>query len=237
MASVSTTPIIALDVPSTDDALRVVSSLGDRCRFYKIGTELFTAAGPEVVRRVRENGCDVFLDLKLHDIPNTVRGAARSASRLGATLLTVHASGGREMIEAAVEGGGETLGILAVTVLTSFDDSSLEVATGRAGVRVSDEVTRLAGVALEAHSHGIVCSGAEARLVRDRFGEKLAVLVPGIRLSGGAAHDQRRVVTPREAVAAGASYIVVGRAVTGATDPRAAMDAILTELDGAGSLA
>src|SRR6185503_10199524 len=143
MANMSTTPIIALDVPSTDDALRIVSALGDRCRFYKIGTELFTAAGPEVVRCVRESGCEVFLDLKLHDIPNTVRGAARSASRLGATLLTVHASGGREMIEAAVEGGGETLGILAVTVLTSFDDSSLGVATGRPGLRVSDEVTRL----------------------------------------------------------------------------------------------
>jgi orotidine-5'-phosphate decarboxylase len=237
MANVSTTPIIALDVPSTDDALRIVSALGDRCRFYKIGTELFTAAGPEVVRRVRDSGCEVFLDLKLHDIPNTVRGAARSASRLGATLLTVHASGGREMIEAAVEGSGETLGILAVTVLTSFDDSSLEVATGRPGLRVSDEVTRLAEVALQARAHGIVCSGAEAGLVRDRFGEKLAVLVPGIRLSGGAAHDQRRVVTPREAAAAGASYIVVGRAVTGASDPRAAMDAILMELDGAGSLA
>jgi orotidine-5'-phosphate decarboxylase len=231
MASVSTTPIVALDVPSTDDALRIVSGLADRCRYYKIGTELFTAAGPEVVRRVRESGCDVFLDLKLHDIPNTVRGAARSASRLGAALLTVHASGGREMIEAAVEGGGEALGILAVTVLTSFDDSSLGDATGRPGLRVSDEVARLAEVARQARAHGIVCSGAEAGLVRDRYGETLAVLVPGIRLSGGAAHDQRRVVTPSEAAAAGARYIVIGRAVTGAGDPRAAMDAILTELE------
>lgn len=226
----STTPIIALDVPSADDAMRVVTSLGDRCRFYKIGSELFTAAGPSVVSRVLDAGCDVFLDLKVYDIPNTVRGAARSAAALGARLLTVHASGGAAMIEAAVDGGGERLGILAVTVLTSFDDASLGEASGRTGVRVSEEVVRLAGVAARAHAHGVVCSGAEAATVRAIFGDTLAVLVPGIRMTGGAAHDQRRVVTPSEASAAGARYIVVGRAVTAAADPRAAMDAILADL-------
>ena len=237
MANVTTIPIIALDVPSASDALRVVESLGERCRFYKIGSELFTAAGPDVVTRVRATGSDVFLDLKLHDIPNTVRGAARSAAAVGARLLTVHAAGGRAMIEAAVEGGGEALGVLAVTVLTSFDQNSLGEAIGRPAVVVADEVLRLAGVAAEAKAHGVVCSGAEAGRVRDRFGDRLAVLVPGIRLAGGAAHDQRRVVTPGEAAGAGARYIVVGRAVTAAPDPQAAMDAILGDISGVGSLA
>ena len=226
----TTTPIIALDVPTADEAMRVVASLGDRCRFYKIGSELFTAAGPSVVSRVRDAGCDVFLDLKVYDIPNTVRGAARSAAALGARLLTVHASGGVAMMEAAVEGGGEQLGILAVTVLTSFDDASLADASGRSRVKVSDEVARLAGLAARSHAHGIVCSGAEAAAVRGSFGDALAVLVPGIRMAGGAVHDQRRVVTPAEAAAAGARYIVVGRAVTAAADPRAAIDAIFADL-------
>jgi orotidine-5'-phosphate decarboxylase len=207
-----------------------VNALGDQCRFYKIGNELFTAAGPSVVKRVRDSGCDVFLDLKLHDIPNTVRGAARSAATLGARLLTVHAAGGLEILEAAVDGAGDRLGILAVTVLTSFDDASLAQATGRPNVAVSDEVARLADVAVRARAHGIVCSGVEAPAIRDRFGDALAVLVPGIRMSGGATHDQRRVVTPAEAALAGARYIVVGRAVTAAPDPGVAMDAVLADL-------
>jgi orotidine-5'-phosphate decarboxylase len=227
----TTTPIVALDVSSADDAMRVVASLGDRCRFYKIGSELFTAAGPSAVTRIRDAGCDVFLDLKLHDIPNTVRGAARSAASLGVRLLTVHASGGLAMLEAAVEGAGDRVGILGVTVLTSFDDVSLAEATGRPGVAVSDEVARLAALTLRANAHGIVCSGAEAGAIRQRFGDRLALLVPGIRMSGGAAHDQRRVVTPAEAAAAGARYIVVGRPVTAAADPRAAMEAVLGDLE------
>ncbi|HTK53161.1 MAG TPA: orotidine-5'-phosphate decarboxylase [Gemmatimonadaceae bacterium] len=228
--TVRTTPIIALDVPTADAAMRVVESLGDRCRFYKIGSELFTAAGPNIVTRVRDAGCRVFLDLKLYDIPNTVRGAARSAARLGVRLLTVHASGGVPMIEAAVEGGGDATSILAVTVLTSFDDASLKDATGRPEVVASNEVVRLADLASRARAHGIVCSGAEAAAVRAKFADTLAVLVPGIRMAGSAAHDQRRVVTPAEASAAGARYIVVGRAVTAAPDPRAAMDLVLSEL-------
>jgi len=230
MASMNTTPIVALDVPSSDAAMRVVESLDDRCRFYKIGSELFTAAGPGIVTRVRDAGCDVFLDLKLYDIPNTVRGAARSAASLGVRLLTVHASGGVPMIEAAVEGGGEATGILAVTVLTSFDDASLGEATGRPGVVASGEVARLADLAARARAHGVVCAGAEAAAVRAKFGDALEILVPGIRVAGSAAHDQRRVVTPAEASAAGARYIVVGRAVTAAPDPREAMDRILAEL-------
>jgi len=225
-----TTPIVALDVPSADDALRVVDSLGDRCRFYKIGLELFTAAGPPVVTRVLETGSDVFLDLKLHDIPNTVRGAARSAAALGVKLLTVHGIGGQEMLQAAVQGAGEQLGILAVTVLTSFDDASLARATGRDSVVSGDEAMRLAQIASEAGVHGVVCSGAEASALHARFGNALALLVPGIRMAGGASHDQRRVVTPGQAAASGARYIVLGRAVTGASSPAGAMEAVLSEL-------
>lgn len=226
----TTTPIVALDVPSSDAALGIVHALGARCRFYKIGSELFTAAGPSVIARVRDTGADVFLDVKLHDIPNTVRGAARSAASLGTKLLTVHGVGGIDMVRAAVEGGGDGLGILVVTVLTSFDDSSLADATGRSHIRISDEVGRLADVAVRASAHGIVCSGAEAKRMREQFGERLQLLVPGIRMSGGPAHDQRRVVTPAEAAAAGARYIVVGRAVTAAHDPAVAMDAVLADL-------
>lgn len=227
----TTTPIVALDLPTMEAALRLVQALGPRCRFYKIGSELFTAAGPSVVGRVRDSGCEVFLDLKLHDIPNTVRGAARSARSLGVRLLTVHGVGGRAMVEAAVEGAGDEVGILAVTVLTSFDDTSLAAATGREAISVSDEVVRLAEVAVSANAHGIVCAGSDAPLIRQRFGDRLALLVPGIRARGGVTHDQRRVVTAAEASAAGARYIVVGRAVTAAPDPAAAMDALRLDLD------
>jgi orotidine-5'-phosphate decarboxylase len=227
----TTTPIVALDVPAADDALRIVRSLGSRCGFYKIGLELFTASGPSVVARVLETGADVFLDLKLHDIPNTVRGAARSAAALGVRLLTVHAIGGSEMVRAAVEGGGDQVGILAVTVLTSFDDASLATAIGKPGVAVGDEVARLAEVAHRARAHGVVCSGAEAGALNARYGDELALLVPGIRMTGGAPHDQRRVVTPAQAASAGARYIVLGRAVTAADDPNAAMTRVLSELE------
>jgi orotidine-5'-phosphate decarboxylase len=231
MAEMTTVPIVALDVSNASDAVRLVDSLGDRCRFYKIGSELFTAAGPEVVSRVLTTGSDVFLDLKYHDIPNTVRGAVRSATALGVRLVTVHAIGGVAMLEAAVEAGGDRVGILAVTVLTSFDDSSLARATGRAGVVATEEVMRLAEIAAGAGAHGVVCSGAECAALHQRYESRLAMLVPGIRLPGGAAHDQKRVVTPSEAAAAGARYIVVGRAVTAAPDPGAAMEAVLSELE------
>ncbi len=227
-------PIVALDVSSTAEALAIVGRLGDSSRFYKVGSELFTAAGPDVVRAIRELGHEVFLDLKLHDIPNTVRGAARSASRLGASLLTVHASGGVEMMHAAVEGAGEGCGILAVTILTSFDAAGVAAAWGREGeLSVETEVERLAGLAAEAGVHGIVCSGLEAARVRSLFGERLSPLVPGIRFAEGEVHDQARVVTPGGAVRAGARYLVLGRAVTGAADPAAAMERVRREISGA----
>jgi orotidine-5'-phosphate decarboxylase len=230
VANVNTTPIVALDVPSTEGAMRLVDLLGTRCRFYKIGSELFTAAGPAVVSRILETGGDVFLDLKYHDIPNTVRRAVEAAATLGVRLLTVHAIGGTAMLEAAVDAAGDRVGILAVTVLTSFDDDALAGAMGRPGVVARDEVERLADAAAGAGAHGIVCSGAEAASLHRRFGDRLALLVPGIRLSGGSSHDQKRVVTPSEAAAAGARYLVVGRPVTAADDPARAMDAILADL-------
>jgi orotidine-5'-phosphate decarboxylase len=226
--------IVALDVPRFADAEALVQRLGPSADFYKVGLELYAADGPRVVRWLREAGKEVFVDLKAYDIPNTVRGVARSVAALGASLLTVHAIGGAEMLAAAVEGAGAQdgsgCGILAVTVLTSFDAAGYAAATGRAGVRVDEEVERLAGATLAAGAHGIVCSGLEAAAVRARYGAGLRTLVPGVRLSGGATHDQARVVTPAGAQAAGAAYVVLGRAVTGAEDPVAALAAVRADL-------
>ena len=227
----SVTPIVALDVPDRAGAETIVRQLGDACAFYKVGLELFAAEGPGIVAWLRDAGKEVFVDLKLHDIPNTVRGAARSVARHGAALLTVHASGGREMVAAAVEGAYEGrpdggCGILGVTVLTSLDAAGVAAAWGRADVDVQEEVLRLAGLVADGQGAGIVCSGHEAAAVRDRYGDRLGLLVPGIRLSGGAAHDQRRVMTPAAAAAAGARWLILGRAVTGAPDPVGAMRAV-----------
>jgi len=227
----TTTPIVALDVSSDAEALALVDDLGDRCRFYKIGNELFTACGPSIVREVIDRGCDVFLDLKFHDIPNTVAGGVRRAASLGARLVTVHATGGQSMLEAAVNAGGDRCGVLAVTVLTSLSAPEIALAWGRSGsLEVADEVLRLSDLAHSSGVHGVVCSGREAPLVRDRFGGRLATLVPGVRAAGGAVQDQARVVTPGEAAASGARYMVVGRMVTAARNRRAAMDSILAEL-------
>jgi orotidine-5'-phosphate decarboxylase len=227
----ATTPIVALDVPTASAALALVTELGDFCRFYKVGNELFTAAGPSVVTAIREMGCEVFLDLKFHDIPNTVVGGVRNAAKLGASLVTVHAAGGTAMLRAAVS-AAEACRVLAVTVLTSLTAEEVARAWGRdPSLSVESEVLRLADSAAECGAHGVVCGGREARLVRERFGERLSILVPGVRAAGSDAQDQTRVVTPREAADAGARYIVVGRMVTGATDRRLAMQAVRRELD------
>ena len=236
-------PIVALDVGSASEALelarRVGSADGTWRPFFKVGSELFTAEGPSVVRALqRELGAEIFLDLKFNDIPNTVAGAVRSAAALGVRLITIHAAGGRAMIDAAqrawaVERGATgDGGILAVTVLTSFDATGLATAWGRAGetLSVMREVVRLATDAAEGGVHGVVCSGEEASAVREVFGDRLALLVPGIRLPGGDAHDQRRVMTPGSARRAGARYLVLGRAVTAAADPAGAMRAVLASL-------
>jgi orotidine-5'-phosphate decarboxylase len=222
--------IIALDVPTLDAARALVDQLGDDADFYKVGLQLYTAEGPRVVEWLRGAGKRVFLDLKLHDIPNTVRGAAERAAALGVHLLTVHGVGGEAMLRAAVEGAGAATGILAVTVLTSMTQRDLEAARGHAVPSVEHEVLRLAALASGASAHGIVCAGPEVRAVRAAYGETLRCLVPGIRLGGAPAHDQARVMTPREAMEAGASYVVIGRTVTAAADPRAAMRAVREDL-------
>jgi len=230
MAIVKPVPIVALDVPDMTRALEVVKRLGDSCEFYKVGGELFTASGPAMVEALRLQGKRVFLDLKFHDIPNTVRSAARSAAACGASLITVHATGGRAMITAAVEGAGGDCRVLAVTILTSFDGPGLSEALGKPVSSMADEVMRLAGISLDAGAYGVVCSGQESARVVEEFEGRLATLVPGVRLAGDAANDQSRVVTPADAARAGASFIILGRTVTAAPDPILAMRRVLDEL-------
>jgi orotidine-5'-phosphate decarboxylase len=229
----SAIPIVALDYGKADDALALVDELGVSCRFYKVGSELYTAAGPAIISALKERGKDVFLDLKYHDIPNTVAGAVRSAAALGVRLVTVHAAGGEAMLRAAVTAAGDPAhcGVLAVTVLTSLGASQVAASWGRTDeVTILNEVLRLAELARSSGAYGIVCSGEEAREVKRRFGSALALLVPGVRLAGTSTQDQTRVVTPSEAAAAGARYVVLGRAVTAAPDRRAVMLQIQTQL-------
>jgi orotidine-5'-phosphate decarboxylase len=228
---VTATCIVALDVGDLNSALGLVDRLGDSCDFYKVGGELFTAEGPRAVEVLRARDARVFLDVKLHDIPNTVRGAVRSAAAMGANLVTVHASGGAEMLRAAQEGASADCGVLAVSVLTSLDAAALGESWGREDVDVAEEVVRLARLARDTGVHGLVCGGDEIDLVRSATGGRLAVLVPGIRFQEGKHHDQRRVVTPFDAAARGARYLVLGRAVTAATDPSAAMRHVREEID------
>jgi orotidine-5'-phosphate decarboxylase len=224
------TPIVALDFPSADLALKMVDRIGDACKFYKVGGQLFTACGPQVVQALRALGNEVFLDLKLHDIPKTVRGAAASAAAIGAKLLTVHASGGREMIAAAVEGAGSRCGILGVTILTSLDAATLRSAWGRKTLEVYGEVLRLAGDCAAEGAHGVVCSGLEASKIGAKYGDKLKLLVPGIRMAGGKMDDQKRAVTAADAAKAGANYIVLGRMITEAQDPRSELQAVMRSI-------
>jgi orotidine-5'-phosphate decarboxylase len=224
--------IIALDVSSSAAAHKIVAAVGDSALTYKVGMQLFTAEGPSVVRDLVASGRRVFLDLKYHDIPNTVGRAVREAAELGVSMLTVHAAGGGRMLQAAVDGarGSAGLMVLAVTVLTSMDDRDLETI----GVRgtVLDSVTRLATVALAHGCHGVVTSAREASTLRAELGDHFAIVTPGVRLAGTSADDQVRVVTPAEAIAAGASHIVVGRPITEAADPAAEARSILGQISG-----
>ena len=232
-------PIVALDFPDAARAMTLVQTLDEKCRFYKVGSELFTASGADIIQWLRDTGCDVFLDLKFHDIPNTVAGAMRNVAKMGVRLATVHASGGSEMMQAAVDAAGSECGVLAVTILTSLDDAQLGEAWGRDRVDVENEVLRLAEMARSAGCQGIVCSGHEAAAVYARHGSALKLLVPGIRLKGDPSEDQSRIVTAESAAAAGASYIVIGRSVTRAPDPRKAIESVngsLASREGGGAL-
>ena len=223
--------IVALDVPAADDALRLVDRLAGRVGLFKIGSQLFTAAGPEIVRAVVARNQKVFLDLKYHDIPNTVGAAVREAAELGVSMLTVHACGGGKMLRAAVEAAQATNPyplVLAVTVLTSLDEADLSMLGIRGGV--VDQVLRVAALALSNGCQGVVASAQEASVLREEFGRDFVIVTPGVRPAGSGADDQARIVTPAEAIAAGASYIVVGRPITAAADPAAEARAILGQL-------
>jgi orotidine-5'-phosphate decarboxylase len=227
--------VVALDTPSGAEALALARRLGGLAGMAKVGLELFTVAGPAIVGEIAARGLPVFLDLKLHDIPNTVERAARNCARLGVRLLTVHASGGEAMLAAAVAGaaaGTPTASarpqVLAVTVLTSLDDDALAV-LGMPG-RVSERVQAWAALARQAGCDGVVCSPQELALLRAAHGPSFVLLAPGIRPAGAATGDQRRVATPASAIAAGASYLVIGRPITAAPDPAVAAAAILDEM-------
>lgn len=223
---------IAYDVPGLAEALALDARLGDGPELAKVGLELFTAVGPDVVRALRARGRRVFLDLKLHDIPNTVRGAAASAARLGAELLTVHAMGGRAMLAAAVEGAAKEgpTRVIGVTVLTSLDGYALPPGFATP-FHTGFVVAQLAHLVDEVGGHGIVCSAGEVPFVRRFTGKPIYAVTPGIRAAGGATHDQARVTTIAQAVQAGSSLLVLGRAVTGATDPSAALERARAERD------
>jgi orotidine-5'-phosphate decarboxylase len=226
--------IVALDLPSATAALELVDELQGVCRWFKVGMELYYAAGNAIVTRLRDRGFEVFLDLKLHDIPNTVAGAVRSVSSTGASLLTLHASGGEKMMRAAVQAASrpDSPQLLAVTVLTSMDASDLSAT----GVPDSPEnqVVRLARLARNAGVAGLVCSPQEVTAVRQAVGPEALLVVPGVRPAGTAgADDQARIATPSQAIAAGASMLVVGRPITQAPDPGRAAAAILAEIESA----
>lgn len=223
-------PIIAaLDVSTPDEALALAAEVAPAVGAFKIGKELFVAAGPDIVRRVRDTGAEVFLDLKFHDIPNTVAKAVASAARLDVQLLTVHASGGTTMLRAAQEAAGENGPlVLGVTVLTSMDESDL----AELGISKSprDQVRHLAQLATAAGLKGLVCSPKEIAPLRELLPAEVQLVTPGIRPAGTDAGDQKRVLTPAEAIAAGANRLVIGRPIYAAENPRAAAEAILESL-------
>jgi orotidine-5'-phosphate decarboxylase len=223
--------IVALDLPSAAEANRIVSALGDSIQFYKVGMQLYTTEGPAVVRHLVSSGKKVFLDLKYHDIPNTVGAAVREAAKLGVSMLTVHASGGTKMLRAAVDAAKQEYSapaVVAVTVLTSIDEASLHE-TGVAG-EVLDQVVRMGTLAIEAGCDGVVSSAQEVKALRAKLGNEFLAITPGVRPAGAAHGDQARVVTPAEAIAAGATRIVVGRPITAAANPAMEAEKILKEI-------
>jgi orotidine-5'-phosphate decarboxylase len=222
--------IVALDMPDVGEARDLVERIGDGASIYKIGMELAYSSGLKLAPELASAGKEVFLDLKLHDIPNTVERATAQAAKLGATFLTVHAY--PQTMRAAVAGAkGSDMRILAVTVLTSYDDADLFEACGRFGV--VETVRRRAEQALALGVDGLVASAAEAAMVREMVGANMLIVTPGIRPAGAAAGDQKRVATPAEAIGNGADYLVVGRPITQAPDPRAAAAMVVAEVAGA----
>lgn len=231
--------IVALDFPSAEEAMGFVDRMGDTVTFYKVGLELFSAAGPEIVRRLKAAGKSVFLDMKFHDIPNTVAGAAASAVGIGADMFNVHALGGKEMMRAAADASSQAAArrglsppiVLAVTVLTSLDRQALERDIGLSlGEGLGSFVAAKAGQAQEAGLNGVVASPKEVAEVRAACGDDFHIVTPGIRSAGESHDDQKRVATPSKALAMGADRIVVGRPITRAKDPLGAAERMLAEM-------
>ncbi len=228
--------IVALDVPSLSEALSLAARLEGHVAYVKAGKELFTAEGPRVVDALKARGFGVFLDLKFHDIPQTTRNACRAAAKLGVSMLTIHASGGAEMVYAAVQGAWEGAKavdapmplVLAVTILTSIDEE-IHASIGYQGA-VAESVERLATLAVRSGASGLVCSPQEAALVRAAVGPEPKIVTPGVRPTGASTDDQKRVMTPRDAIAAGATHLVMGRPIAWAEEPGAAADAAIAEI-------
>jgi orotidine-5'-phosphate decarboxylase len=219
--------IVALDVETAEQARPLVEALGDAAHFYKVGLELYASAGMDFARELKDSGKRVFLDLKLHDIGETVRRATAQIARAGVDFLTVH--GMRQVMEAAVEGRGDSqLKLLGVTVLTSLSDADL--ATDGYACGVAELVERRVRNAMQAGVDGLVCSAVEVAKVRAMTGPRMILVTPGVRSAGAAAGDQKRVATPAEAMAAGATHLVIGRQVTRAENPRAEFERILEEI-------
>ena len=229
--------IVALDVSTMDAMKEIVTSLGDAVSFYKVGMELFYAEGEQTVRYLQEQNKQVFLDLKLHDIPNTVAHGVSSLTRLGANLITMHGQGGPVMMKAAVQAARETAEqldvertkLLAITVLTSFDDEAWTSTGGQ--LPISDQVIRLAKLAKECGMDGVVCSALEAKMIREACGDDFLIVTPGIRPSFAATDDQKRIATPASALQDGASRLVIGRPITQAENPREAVRLIIEEME------
>jgi orotidine-5'-phosphate decarboxylase len=224
---------LVLDVSTRKEAMELVRPLHDLVGMFKVGMQLFTAEGPSIVREIVEAGGKVFLDLKFHDIPNTVKSAAVEAARLGVSMMNIHTAGGTAMMRAVASELRSKFGearpiVLGVTVLTSLDDKSLE----EVGIdsNMDAQVLRMAKLAESSGLDGVVCSPREIGMIRAAVGRSFKIVTPGIRLPGQSVDDQQRTATPREAIAAGADYIVVGRAVTSAPNPRAALESLLQDL-------
>lgn len=230
--------IVALDLPSREQAFDLVERLGDSITFYKVGSPLFTRAGPQFVTELRARGKRVFLDLKYHDIPSTVANAVEAAAQLGVDLVTLHASGGEAMMRAARDAVGDNgPRLLGVTILTSFTADDVEKVWNKEIISVREEVARLSGLAVAAGLHGVVTSPLEVESLKRRHGAGFIVVTPGIRPVGDGLGDQARTATPGEAARAGSDFLVVGRPVLTADDPLAVVHAMRVELDGARGVA
>ncbi len=223
--------IVALDLPSAREALRLVEDLGEAADYFKVGVQLFTREGPSLVRELKDRDKRVFLDLKYHDIPHTVARAVESAAELGIDMLTLHASGGSAMMRAARDAIGlEGPTLVGVTLLTSFSGSDIEEVWDKELRSIRDDVARLAALAAEAGLDGVVSSALEVEAVKRRHGSDFLVVTPAIRPAGAQAGDQARTATPAEAVRVGADYLVIGRPIHAADDPRKAFEQILQEV-------